>query len=111
LLFKITNCFTFYFLSFQKSYTTSDDAGIEDEREDLATTDIIKGVGSHTSDSSRSIHEAHKIACELLSTEEQYVSVLSLIDQVSEMDFPFYILINFHENVASTLPPQKKFFE
>jgi len=66
------------------SYTTSDDAGIEDEHEDSPNSDIQRDIlkESPSSNSGRSVAEAHRIACELLSTEEQYVSVLSLIDQV-----------------------------
>ena len=76
------------------SYTTSDDAGIEDESEesnptlDVSAVDVkelqstansIVELSSHWTGR---INEAHRIACELLSTEEQYVCVLSLIDQV-----------------------------
>ena len=75
------------------SYTTSDDAGIEDEGEDSnpvldENLELKSGANSIVELSKHwtgRINEAHRIACELLSTEEQYVSVLSLIDQVCKL--------------------------
>ena len=79
------------------SYTTSDDAGIEDEVEESSSSSfpvlhetISELQSASTTNSSivelsnnwPRINEPHRIAVELLSTEEQYVSVLSLIDQV-----------------------------
>ncbi len=79
------------------SYTTSDDAGIEDEVEESSSSsfpvlhETISELQSGSTTNSSivelsnnwpRINEPHRIAVELLSTEEQYVSVLSLIDQV-----------------------------
>lgn len=91
------------------SYTTSDDAGIEDEVEESSSSsfpvlhETISELQSGSTTNSSivelstnwpRINEPHRIACELLSTEEQYVSVLSLIDQVRNKVWHRSVVLN-----------------